>query len=119
MIRDRVALSLVAVSTGVLTTLAALAMRDATPRSVDVVVLWLAGVLQLGLVGTWAFVPRLPKWIVAGWGLILVALGLGVIIAAPVAAGASAFPWALVGLVVIGVITIVAAIVHRSAEADF
>jgi hypothetical protein len=117
LIRDRFALALVAVSTGILTTLAALAMRDPTPRSVDVVVLWLAGLLHLGLVGTWAFLPRLPKWIVAGWGLILLGLGLGVIIAAPVPAGASSFPWALVGLVVIGIATIVAAIVH-SGEAE-
>ena len=119
MIRDRIALALVAVSAGALTTLGALAMLDPTPRSVDVVALWLAGLLQLGLVGTWAFIPRLPKWIVAGWGLILFALGFGVIIAAPVPAGASAFPWALVGLVVIGIFTVLAAIIHRSAEADF
>ena len=119
MIRDRFALALVAVCTGVLTTLAALAMQDATPRSVDVVVLWLAGFLHIGLVGTWALIPRLPKWIVAGWGLILFALGFGVIIAAPVPAGASEFPWALIGLVVVGILTIVAAIIHRTAEADF
>jgi hypothetical protein len=119
LIRDRIALALAALGTGGLTTLAALAMRDATPRSTDVVVLWLAGLLHLGLVGTWAFIPRLPKWLVAGWGLILFALGFGVIIAAPVPAGASPFPWALVGLVVIGLVTIVAAIVHRSSAADF
>ena len=119
MIRDRVALALVAVCAGALTTLAALAMQDPTPRSVDIVVLWLAGLLHLGLVGTWALIPRLPKWIVAGWGLILFALGFGVIIAAPVPAGASAFPWALLGLVVVGIVTILAAIVHRTAEADF
>lgn len=119
MIRDRIALALVALGAGALTTLAALALRDAPPRSVDVVVLWLTGLLHLGLVGTWALIPRLPKWIVAGWGLILFALGIGVIIAAPVPAGASAFPWALVGLVVIGIVTIVATVVHSSIEADF
>ena len=116
MIRDRVALALVGVSAGALTTLGALAMSDQTPRSVDVVVLWLAGLLQLGLVGTWALIPQLPKWIVAGWGLILFALGIGVIIAAPVPAGASSFPWALAGLVVIGILTVVAAIVHSPSE---
>ena len=116
MIRDRVALALVTVGAGTLTTLAALAQRDPTPRQVDVVVLWLAGLLQLGLVGTWAFVPRLPTWIVAGWGLILFALGIGVIIAAPVPAGATSFPWALVGLVVIGILTILAAIIHSPSE---
>lgn len=119
MIRDRFALALVAVSAGGLTTLAALAMTDPTPRPVDVVVLWLAGLLQLGLVGTWALIPRLPKWIVAGWGLILFALGFGVIITAPVPAGATSFPWALVGLVVIGILTILAAIIHTSSETSF
>jgi hypothetical protein len=117
LVRDRFTLAVVALGTGTLTTLAALAMRDPTPRSVDVVVLWLAGLLQLGLVLTWALIPRLPAWVVAGWGLILIALGIGVIIAAPVPAGAAAFPWALVGLVVIGIATIVAAIVHSSGEA--
>jgi hypothetical protein len=92
-------------------------MSDPTPRSVDVVALWLAGLLQVGLVGTWALIPRLPKWVVAGWGLIVLALGIGVIIAAPVPAGASSFPWALAGLVVVGIITIIAAIVHSPNEA--
>jgi hypothetical protein len=63
---------------------------------------------------TWVFIPRLPKFIVAGWGLILIALGIGEIIAAPVPAGAGEFPWALIGLVVFGLVTIVTAIVHRS-----
>ena len=119
MIRDRVALALVAVNAGLLTTFAALAMADPTPRSTDVVVLWLAGLLHLGLVGTWALIPRLPNWVAAGWGLILIALGIGVIIAAPVPAGASAFPWALAGLVVIGIVTVIAAIIHSPSEAAF
>ena len=119
MIRDRVALALTSMSVGMLTTLAALAMRDQTLRSVDVVVLWLAGALHLGLVGTWALVPRLPKWLVAGWGLILAATGLGVIITAPVPAGATSFPWALVGLGVVGILTMLAAVIHTTHEADF
>lgn len=112
MIRDRFALGITGLSVGALTTLAALAMNDDSPRNIDVVVLWLAGAMHLGLLVTWALVSRLPKWIVAGWGLILIATGIGVIITAPVAAGASSMPWALLGLVVIGIVTIVTAIVH-------
>ena len=116
MIRDRFALAILGVSVGFLTTLAALAGHDATPRNVDIVALWLAGALQLGLLLTWVFIPRLPRWIVAGWGLILVALGVGVIITAPVPAGSSTIPWALVGLAVAGVGTIVLAAVHSSGS---
>jgi hypothetical protein len=116
MIRDRFALAILGVSVGFLTTLAALAGRDVAPRNVDVVALWLAGALQLGLLLTWIFIPRLPRWIVAGWGLILIALGVGVIITAPVPAGSSSVPWALVGLAVAGVLTIIMSAVHPSSS---
>lgn len=118
MIRDRFALAITGLSAAVLTTFAALAMLEPTRRSVDIVVLWLAGALHLGLLLTWVFIPRLPKWIVAGWGLILVATGLGVIISAPIPAGAGNFPWALTGLVAIGLITMVMAVIHSSAETE-
>jgi hypothetical protein len=114
MIRDRFALAVTGASAGALTTLAALANLEAAPRSIEIVVLWLAGALQLGLALTWVFIPRLPKWIVAGWGLILVALGLGVVITAPAPAGAGGVPWALIGLVVVGVVTMIMAVVHGS-----
>jgi hypothetical protein len=117
MIRDRLALAITALTVGGLTTLAALANVEAVPRSVDIVVLWLAGALQLGLVLTWVFIPRLPRWIVAGWGLILIATGVGVVITAPVPAGASSFSWALVGLLIAGIVTIVASVVHSSPDA--
>lgn len=117
MIRDRFALAVSGLSAAGLTTLAALAMGEPVRRSIDVTVLWLAGALQLVLLAAWVFMPRLPKWIVAGWGLILVASGVGVIITAPVAAGASSFPWALAGLVIFGIVTIVMAVVH-SGSAD-
>ena len=112
MIRDRFALAVSGLSAGGLSTLAALAMGEPTRRSIDITVLWLASALQLGLVLAWVFIPRLPKWIVAGWGLIMVATGIGVIISAPVPAGASSFPWALVGLVVFGIMTVLMAVVH-------
>ena len=112
MIRDRFALAVSGLAATGLMTLAALAMNDAVRRNVDVTVLWLAGALTIGMVATWIFLPRLPRWIVAGWGLILIALGVGVIISAPVPAGAGQFPWALIGLVVFGIVIIVTAAVH-------
>jgi hypothetical protein len=116
-IRDRFALALVSSTVFLLPLLGALASIGDTRRQVDVVALWLAGALQLGLVLTWVFIPRLPKWVIAGWGLILIAAGIGSTIAAPIAtepAGGSTFPWALVGLGVIGILTIVAAIIQSS-----
>jgi hypothetical protein len=116
-IRQRFALGLTGLCVTGLTTLGALAMAEATPRSIDVVVLWLAGLLSLGLLLTWILIPRLPRWIVAGFGLILIATGLGVIVTAPVPAGAGTVPWALIGLVVAGLAIIIAAAVHGSQEA--
>ena len=115
-IRHRFALGLTGLTVAGLTTFGALAMGEPTPRSIDVVVLWLAGLLALGLLLTWIFIPRMPRWIAAGFGLILLATGLGVIITAPVPAGAGTFPWALVGLVVGGLAIIIAAVVHGSSE---
>src|SRR3954454_17084883 len=118
MIRDRFALAIMGVSVGFFTTLAALANLDDVPRNIDIVVLWLAGALQLGLLLTWIFIPRLPRWIVAGCGLILIAAGIGVIIAAPVPAGASTVPWALVGLVVGGIVTMILSAVHSPSSSS-
>ena len=112
MIRDRFALAASGLSTAGLSTLAALAMTETVRRQIDVTLLWLAAALTLGVTLVWVLIPRLPRWIVAGWGLILIGLGIGEIIAAPVPAGAGQFPWALVGLVVFGIVTIVTAIVH-------
>jgi hypothetical protein len=116
MVRDRFALAVSGLAATGLMTLAALAMNDAVPRNVDVTVLWLAGAMTIGLVAAWIFVPRLPRWIVAGWGLILIALGIGVIITAPVPAGAGQFPWALAGLVLFGIVIILTALIHGSGE---
>ena len=118
MIRDRFALGVMGVSVGFFTTLAAVANLEDVPRNIDVVVLWLAGALQLGLLLTWVFIPRLPRWIVAGWGLILIATGIGAIIASPVPAGASTIPWSLVGLVVGGIVTIILSAVHSPADSS-
>jgi hypothetical protein len=122
LIRDRFALALVSVTVGLLPLLGAIAVIGDTRRAVDVVALWLAGAMQLGLVLTWVFIPRLPKWLIGGWGLILIAAGIGFTIAAPIASdpvNGSTFTWAFAGLVVVGILTIIAAVVHSSGEATF
>lgn len=118
MIRDRFALAILGVTVGFFTTLAAVANLEEVPRNIDIVVLWLAGLLTLGLLLTWVFIPRLPRWIVAGWGLILIATAIGVIIAAPVPEGASSVPWALVGLLIGGIVTIILSAVHSPASSE-
>ena len=118
MIRDRFALAALGLTVGFFTTLAAIANLEDVPRNIDIVALWLAGLLTLGLLLTWVFIPRLPRWIVAGWGLILFATGIGIIITAPVPAGASVIPWGLIGLVVGGIVTIILSAVHSPASAD-
>ena len=117
MIRDRFALAILGVTVGFFTTLAALANLEDVPRTIDIVVLWLAGVLTLGLLLAWVFIPKLPRWIVAGWGLILIALGLGVIITVPVPEGAGTTPWGVLGLVSVGIVTIVMSVVHSPRSA--
>lgn len=117
-IRDRLALTLVSITVMALPLFGTLAHVERTGRKVDVPVLWLAGFLQLGLVLTWALLPRLPRWIVAGWGLILIAAGFGFTIAAPVSGepGAGTFPWGFAGLVLVGIVTALASIIHSGSE---
>jgi hypothetical protein len=118
LIRDRIALAVVGVTVGALPVFALLATVESTRRPADVVLLWLAGLLQLGLLGVWAVWPRMPKWIVAGWGLILAATGIGIVIAGPISDGAGGTtPWGLIGLLVVGIVTMISAAVHSSTEA--
>ena len=119
MIRDRFALGVLGVTVAALPVFGLLARMDNTRRSADSAVLWLAGAAQLVLLLAWVFIPRLPKWIVAGWGLILVATGIGIVIAGPIAAApelGSLFPWALLGLVVLGIVTMLMAVVHSGSS---
>jgi len=118
MIRDRFALAALGLTVGFFTTLAAIANLEDVPRNIDIVALWLAGLLTLGLLLTWVFIPKLPRWIPAGWGLILIAAGIGLIITAPVPAGASVIPWGLIGLVVGGIVTIILSAVHSPATSE-
>ena len=57
MIRDRLALVVATLVVGFLTTLAAVANLEQVPRTVDILVLWGGGLLQLGMVLTWALFP--------------------------------------------------------------
>ena len=119
MIRDRFALAVLGVTVAALPVFGLLARMDSTRRSADSAVLWLAGAVQLVLLLAWVFMPRLPKWIVAGWGLILVATGIGMVIAGPIAVApelGSLFPWALLGLVVLGIVTMLMAVVHSGSS---
>ena len=119
MIRDRLAIALVSLTAAALPLLASVAVIGSTRRAVDVVALWFAGLLELGLVLTWVFIPRLPKWIVGGFGLILAAAGIGFTIAAPIAdqpAFGSTTPWAFFGLVIAGIVTIVAGVIHSRGD---
>ena len=118
MIRDRFALAFLGLTVGFFTTQAAIAKLEDVPRNIDIVALWLAGLLTLGLLLTWIFIPRLPRWIVAGWGLILIAAGIGIIITAPVPAGASVIPGGLIGLVIGGIVTIILSVVHSPESAE-
>jgi hypothetical protein len=116
--RDRVAIAIAAAATAALPLFAWLAaMYEA--RRLDVFVLAAAAPLQLTALVIWIVMPRLPRWIVLGYGIVLVAAGLGFTVAAPAAdPGAAAGPWSFVGLLVIGVAMILAAMVHRPAHAQ-
>jgi hypothetical protein len=119
LIRDRLAIALVSLMAGALPLLATVAVVGSTRRDVDVVALWFAGLLVLGLALTWVFIPKLPKWIIGGFGLILVAAGIGFTIAAPIAdqpLDGNTTPWALVGLVIAGIVTIAAGVIHSDGK---
>ncbi len=81
-------------------------------RGLDRLALGLALAMQLTVVMAWDLFPRLPLWMVAGHGLIMVSLALGLLITAP--GGGSpmtpgGLPWHVVGLVPAGLAMIVAA----------
>lgn len=118
MIRDRFAIGVTGLTVAALPMFALLAALESTRRPVDMVTLWLAGALQLGLLLTWIFIPRLPRWIIAGWGLILVAVGLGLIISAPISPGeGGVMPWGLIGLLIVGLVTMIVSAVHSGGDA--
>lgn len=82
---------------------------------VDRIAVGLALGMQLTVLLAWDLFPRLPLWIVAGHGLIMVSLALGLVITAP--AGVTppfglTMPWYLLGLVPAGLAMILAAAVR-------
>ena len=79
---------------------------------IDRIAVGLALAMQLSVLLAWDLFPRLPLWIVAGHGLIMVSLALGLIITAPAGAPPTfglAMPWYVLGLVPAGLAMILAA----------
>jgi len=111
-IRDRIALALAGAAGAVLPAFGWLAATN-DARRIDLLVLGVALLLQLGLLSSWAVIRRLPRLVVAGYGLSIIALGLGFTIAAPAPeAGTVAGPWAFAGMLIAGLLTMIAAVVH-------
>lgn len=113
MLRHRFALALAGIATAVLAVAFGLAIAGITQRA-DIVLLGGAVLAQIALLVGWAVLPRLPRWLVAGYGLVLIATGFGFAIAGPVPdPGAVAqWPWALITMFVAGLIMIIAAVIH-------
>lgn len=90
-------------------------------RGLDPAVLAVALVVQVVLVVAWTLWRPLPLWIVAGHGLILLSLVLGLALTAPASVlpdplPAIAAPWLSVGLVPVGLAMLVAALVAWNRE---
>jgi len=84
-------------------------------RGLDYLVIGLALAMQVSVLMAWDLLPRLPLWIVAGHGLIMVSLALGLVITAPAGGPApilAGLPWLVVGLVPAGLAMIIAAAVR-------
>jgi hypothetical protein len=89
-------------------------------RGLDFIVIFLAGLGQLSVLIAWATFRGLPGWLVAGHGLVLLALAFGfVVVPGPPGGplpGAPVLPapWLVIGLVPAGVAMILAAILRRA-----
>jgi hypothetical protein len=84
-------------------------------RGLDQLVIGLGLFMQVSVLMAWDLFPRLPLWIIAGHGLIMISLVPGFLITAP-AAGVPApgvlvppVPWLVVGLLPAGLAMIAAA----------
>jgi len=84
-------------------------------RGIDAAGVLVAFVGQLGVAIAWTLYRPLPLWIPAGWGLILLSGYVGLLITIP---GGFDVTWSLVGLVPVGLLMIVTAILEmdRSPE---
>jgi hypothetical protein len=78
-------------------------------RGVDVVWLLVAFIGQLVIAIAWTLWRPLPLWIVSGYGLVLLAGVVGLLITVP---GSLFLSWTMIGYVPIGLLMIVAAIVE-------
>ncbi|HVM31124.1 MAG TPA: hypothetical protein VM305_10210 [Candidatus Limnocylindrales bacterium] len=78
--------------------------------SVDVFLLSIATVVHFIVVVAWWLAPFTPRWVVAGYGLILASSGLGFLVVAPPEAPAV---MAFYGMLAGGALSVVAAIIDR------
>ena len=78
--------------------------------SLDVFLLALATVAHFILVVAWWLAPWTPRWVIAGYGLILASSGLGLVVVAPPEAPAV---MTLYGMLIAGALSVVAAIIDR------
>lgn len=76
----------------------------------DAFLLGMATIGHVIAVIAWWIAPRAPKWLVAGYGLVLASTGLGFLISAGTVGGAALTFYAM-GLT--GILAIIAAAVHR------
>jgi hypothetical protein len=83
---------------------------DGQGSGLDVVLLALATIGHFILVIAWWLAPFTPRWVVAGYGLILASTGLGFVIGAPAEAPAV---MTFYGMGVAGILSIVASVIDR------
>ena len=84
-------------------------------RGIDAAGVLVAFIGQVSLAIAWTLYRPLPLWIPAGWGLILLSGYLGLLITVP---GGFAISWSFVGLIPVGILMILVAILEmdRSPE---
>lgn len=93
-------------------------------RGFDPLVLAMSLLMQLVVLIAWWLIPRLPLWLVAGHGLIMLSLGLGLVITAPGPSTAlepgvgPPLPWFLLGTLPAGLAMVVAAAVAWTPQKD-
>ncbi len=114
--RDRLAPALVWLATAWLVLVLLLSVVNYT-RGLDVVALAITLPVQLGVLIIWQIFPRPPLWLIAGHGLIMIALAVGLVITAPAGEPAKTIlgltvPWLVVGLLPAGAAMLLAAVLR-------
>jgi hypothetical protein len=77
---------------------------------VDVLLLAAAAIAHIVLVIAWWLAPWTPRWVIAGYGLVLASSGLGFLVVAPPEAPAV---MSFYGMLAAGALAIIAAIIDR------